>query len=193
MVWITTVEPRKQAEKQEHITNADTVVIKVSLRSPDLAEGTTGSLEHWIVVAETRSRQPSLRYPFHDGAEPKVVVGGLGSDGIGDRDARRSAVDDRRRRTARSAVKSLSAEYDLHYRLLYQSVLRGGIDGQPLLAFAGEVARHVHQRAAHRPSSFYPRVGWKDDQWTRKLQERFHMWGKVHLDTSTLPFTATRE
>jgi hypothetical protein len=114
VVSITTIRLREKPEKQEDITDTNSVVRQMRLRGSGLAKCAPTILEHGIMVTKIAADYSSSGCGLDDLGETEVCVGGdgpmLGRDGKADR----PAVNNRRRDAARAAIETLPAENDPH-------------------------------------------------------------------------------
>ena len=107
----------KQAEKQEHVANPHALVGKMRLRRPTLTEQACAvGQEHRIVVAQVRPSQPPLAGQRDVIGQTQLCIGGLREGASRDRQAHGTALDDRRRTSARRTVEPLAAENNAHGR-----------------------------------------------------------------------------
>ena len=111
----------EQAEEQEHIAYTDALIGQMRLRRAALAEQ-AGAVrkEHRIVVAQILRAQAPAAGRRGICAQSQIAIGGARGSPCRDRQAHRTASDDRRRPATRRAVEALARKDDPHRRLVPQ-------------------------------------------------------------------------
>jgi hypothetical protein len=94
MMTVAPVRIGKESEEQEYIAHRHTIAVQMSLSGASLTQSAVPVLEHGIMMAEARSRQPTFCYTLDDIAEPEIAVCRDRTSLRGDRQAHRRAVDD---------------------------------------------------------------------------------------------------
>lgn len=61
VVPVAAIRLRKQSKEQKHISHSYAVLAQMRLGGASLTEGTVAAFEHWVIMAESFPRQPSLR------------------------------------------------------------------------------------------------------------------------------------